>query len=59
LIGVDARHKFTIAPQQSARKFLLAAFRLSRDQSVRFPDSPGFITSVFQAFVRDFRPKLF
>jgi hypothetical protein len=25
---------------------------------VRFPDSAGFVASVFQAFVGDFRPKL-
>jgi hypothetical protein len=37
----------------------LAALCLSRDHSVRFPDGPGFVAGMFQAFVRDFHPKLF
>jgi hypothetical protein len=38
---------------------VLAAFRLSRDHGVRFADGAGFVAGVFQAFVGDFRPKLF
>ena len=38
---------------------LRAGFRLTRDHSVRFPDRAPFVTGSLQAFVGDFRPKLF
>jgi hypothetical protein len=37
----------------------LASFRLPRDYDIRLPDSAAFIAGAFQAFVGDFRPKLF
>jgi hypothetical protein len=39
--------------------FLLTALRLSRDDGVRFANRPSFVTSVFQSFIGDLRPKLF
>jgi hypothetical protein len=51
-----AVHRLQLAPHQAAQ---LASFGLSRDHSVRFPDSPRFVASVFQTYVGDFRPKLF
>jgi hypothetical protein len=38
---------------------LFAGSRLPRDDGVRFPDSSAFVTSSFQAFIGDFRPKFF
>jgi hypothetical protein len=38
---------------------VLVAFRLSGYDSVRLANSASFVADVFQAFIRDFRPKLF
>jgi len=38
--------------------WLVGAFRLPRDDGVRFPDRAAFIAGSFQAFVCDLRPKL-
>ena len=38
--------------------WLVSAFRLPRDDGVRFPDRAAFIAGSFQAFVCDLRPKL-
>ena len=52
----SAVHRLQLAPHEATQS---GWFGLPRDHSVRFPDSAGFVASVFQAFVGDFRPKLF